>query len=179
MKTVAVRGASGAVADHLGDGRSRAWADTGTASGAVVRLHQARVDNAIVGGWGADAALALLHDNGKNETVVNASVARKLLDSAVDVGNLLGRVVLAPAVPSTRSLHERHIGVPDLVIRTPLALRGPAGIGRAISSVEPILVSNASSNVRRRHGREGSSDGRERDSSKGELAEHFDFWLVG
>lgn len=103
LKTVSVNGASGAIADHLNDPVIATATNTSisTSTIAVVGLHKARVANAIVGGRGADTTNRLLHDDSEDEAVVDASLARDLLDSGVDIGNLLlGVVDGAPAVPN-------------------------------------------------------------------------------
>lgn len=143
LEAVAGRGAAGAVADHLGNLAGRAGVEAGAAAGAVVRLHEAGVADAVVRGGHADAALALLHDNGEDEALVDARLAGHGVDGVLDVANLGGRVLGAPAVPAARLLHQRHVGVPELVKGAPGAHGGPALAGRAVALVKGVGVAVA------------------------------------
>ena len=140
LEAVAVGGAGGAVADHLDDLVLGAGVDAGAGAGAVVGLHEARVDDAVVRGGRAHAALALLHDDGQDEAAVDARLARDLLDGRVDAVDLVRRVVGAPAVPAAGLGHERRVGGPELVVAAPVHVRGPAGAGGTIALVGDVLV---------------------------------------
>jgi hypothetical protein len=49
-------------------------------SGAVVRLHESWVADAVVGGWGADTTVAFLHHDGEDEARVDAGGCADGLD---------------------------------------------------------------------------------------------------
>lgn len=107
------------VSDHLQDLVLRTRVDAGAHSGAIVGLHKSGVDNTllsvsfsqetiivyeasyVVGGGSSSATLALLDNNGKNESTVNASLSSNLVDSAANAVDLLFGVVHAPTVPAT------------------------------------------------------------------------------
>ena len=56
-------------------------------------LHDARVDDAVVGGGHAHVARALLHDDGEDDAGVDVGGAGHFLDGAFHEGDLFGRVV--------------------------------------------------------------------------------------
>lgn len=102
LETIAREGPAGTITDHLGDLAGRAGILARAAARAVVRLHEAGVADAVVGGGHANAALALLHHDGEDETTVHTRLAGDLGDDALDVADLVVRVVGAPAVPAAR-----------------------------------------------------------------------------
>lgn len=79
LETIARGGSSGAVGDHLLDGGGGAGSCQAAVriAGALacVALHETGVQNAVVGGLHANAALAFLHNNCKDESSVDASLA--------------------------------------------------------------------------------------------------------
>ena len=78
------------ILDHLQDaalGIGRVEGD------AVVGLHDARVDDAVVGGGHAHVARALLHDDGEDDARVDVGGARDFLDGALHEADFLWRVV--------------------------------------------------------------------------------------
>ena len=137
LDAVAVGGTAGAVTDHLDDGLVGAGVDAGAGAAAVVRLHQAGVDNAVVGRGHADAALGLLHDDGQDEAVVDAGLARNLVDGALDAADLGLRVVRAPVVPAAGLADQGQVGLPELVVGAPGVGGGPVG---AVTGVEGVGV---------------------------------------
>lgn len=140
LETIARGGPAGAVTDHLGDLAGRAGVLARAAARAIVRLHEAGVADAVVGGGHADAALALLHHDGEDEAAIYTRLAGDLVDGALDVADLVVRVVGAPAVPAARLLHERDVGGPELVKGAPGALCRPATGGRAVALVKGVRV---------------------------------------
>lgn len=120
LQPISILGALGAIADHLQDtslGIGRVEGD------AVVRLHDARVADAVVGGGDADVAAGFLNDDAEDAADVDAALARDLLDGLVDVVDLGVAVV---------ELHERAVHAPERGVRGPLARvrvgRGGAGV---------------------------------------------------
>lgn len=99
LEAVALGGAVGAILDHLGDGGGRARgldAAEGSivaSASAVVVLHQSRVADAAVGSRGAHAAAALLHHNSEDEARVDAGRGADAGDGALEIIDLVGRVV--------------------------------------------------------------------------------------
>ena len=173
LEASAMSSSGSAVADHEEDLVKGAGADLEAAALTVVGLHETRVDDAVVGGVDADAALALLHDYREDEAGVDASLAGDLPDGSVDVGNLLRRIVLVAAVPLARVLHDGGVDGPELFVRAPGIRVGPAGLGSAVALVEAVRV-----RVGGRRSQEflgwgtESRGGKERSDSK--LGEHLD-----
>lgn len=60
---------------------------------ASVALHETSVHDTVVGGLDANAALAFLHNNCKDESSVDASFAGDRLDASVNVACFVVRVV--------------------------------------------------------------------------------------
>lgn len=54
-----------------------------------MRLHETRVDDAVVGGVDADTAVALLHDDSQDEAGVDARLAGDLGDGGLHLGHLV------------------------------------------------------------------------------------------
>ena len=171
LEAVAGGGAGGAVGDHLEDGGGGAGVDAVAAAGPVVRLHEARVDDAVVGGRGPDAPLGLLHHDRQDEALVDARLPRHLLDRRVDVGDLRVRVVRPPPVPPARVLHHRRVGRPELVVRAPAVLRRPPAADRPVALVERVGVGDGALGGL---GRGGAGDGREGGDSDSKLSVHFE-----
>lgn len=175
LKTIAVLSSSDAIADHLSDSLGRAYALSGTASGAVVGLHKARVDHTVIGSRNTDAALRLLHHDGKDEAVIDASLAGNLLDSAPDVVDLFLRVVGSPAVPAAGLAHKRLVGIPELVEGAPSSHAGPACALGAVTTVTSVDIGSPGG---KRSGavasRDGSSSGRKEDGDEIEVGDHFE-----
>jgi hypothetical protein len=67
----------------------------------MVRLHETRVNDSIVGRMDAHAALTLLHHNGKDKARVNGSRHRKRLNSTVNIIDFGHGIIGAPAIPAT------------------------------------------------------------------------------
>ena len=70
----------------------------------VVRLHDAGVDDAIVGGYYTDIASGLLHDDAKDSSDVETSFAGNSLDGVLDMLNFCVGIV---------ELHESCILIPE------------------------------------------------------------------
>lgn len=81
-------------------------------------LHQARVVDAVVGGWRADTALGLLEDDGEDEPVVDLGLLCDLLDGQLQVVDLLGRVVLLAEL-GARFAQDGLVVLPHVVERRP------------------------------------------------------------
>jgi hypothetical protein len=135
-------GPGSAIGDHLVDLGLWARRDAGAGTAAVVGLHEARVDDAVVGGGHAHAALALLHHDGQNEALVDAGGAGHLLDGALDAGDLTRRVVGAPGVPPAGVRHGGGIGRPEVVPGAPDGHVRPSSTVRTVTSVEGVAVGN-------------------------------------
>ena len=143
-------GAEDAVVDHLLDlalgavlGRGPRRRHRGVA-GALARvvLEHARVDDGVLGGGDADAALGLLHDDGEDEAGVELAAAGGLGDGRLQLV-VLGVAVGGHAVGAAL-LDERQVGAPHAVeARHPLVHGGPAGAGRAVAFVEFVRVFEA------------------------------------
>ena len=100
LQAVAVRGAICAILDHTGDlahgARVLDVAGVVAGAGAVVALHEAWVPDAVVGGRGAHAAIALLHDDGKDEAGIDARRGTNILDGIPEI-LVLGVLVVGGA----------------------------------------------------------------------------------
>lgn len=127
-ETVARRSAKNTVLDHLVDLGVRARVYAGTRSRSIVRLHESRVANGSAGAvrsTSSDTSLALLHDNGENETLVEETLVSVLDDGLLDIGDLLVRVLGTHAVPATGLLHLAGVIVPERVPRSPVFPSSP------------------------------------------------------
>jgi len=172
LDTVTGGGTGSAVRNHLADRAVRARVDAGARSGTVVRLHETGVDDTVVGGGDADAALALLHDDGEDEAGVDAGLAGELVDGLADAVNLISRVVSAPAVPAARLLHQGEVGIPELVEGAPSRLVGPASTDGAVTLVADVSVGKGSGAA------SGSGAGEAGEGSKSENKSLRHFELV-
>lgn len=74
------RSARDAVVNHLRDFAGRAGRHVGARAAAIVRLHQAWIDDAVVGGGHVHAAFGFLHDRGQNKSLVDFGRLRDLAD---------------------------------------------------------------------------------------------------
>ena len=148
-KTIAGAGAGGAVGDHLGDGRLRARVGNAVlvaGSGTVVVLHQAGVADAVVGGGDADAATGLLHDDGKDKSVVDTGLLGHLLDGVPDFADLLAGVV-GLAEPGAGAEHGNLVVVEHFVKGNPAALGRPARRDLAVAQIQFILVDTIADSI--------------------------------
>ena len=90
-----------AVSDHLQNAACRILR---IESDPVVRLHDAWVDDAVVGGSHTDIASGLLHDDAKDSSDVEISFAGNSLDGVLDEVNFRVRIV---------EFHQRCILIPE------------------------------------------------------------------
>lgn len=174
LDAITIGSTRGTVTDHEEDLVGRARVNAVAAARPVVGLHKTGVEDAVVGSWDTDAALALLHDNGEDEAVVDASLSRDLLDGAVDVVDLLLGVVSAPAVPAAGLLHQGQVGGPELIERAPGLNGGPASTGRAVTLVEGVLVGDGGGGRSGQVEGAGRGTGSQREGKDGNLSVHFE-----
>ena len=97
-----------------------------------MRLHQAWVDDAVVGCLHADAAVGLLHHDCEDEALVDSRLGCYARDGSLDVVDL-GRRVVLEAELSARSFHVDGAGLEGSVEAHPLGLAWPACAGRAVA----------------------------------------------
>lgn len=109
-------------------------------------LHQARVANTVVGGPNADTATRLLHDDGKDETVVDASGSGSSLDT-VPNGSDLWAAVVGNAHPVARREHLVLVVVEHVLKGNPSALVRPAGTSAAVTEVQSVLVNTIANTI--------------------------------
>jgi hypothetical protein len=87
FEAVAAGCACGSVLNHLRDLAAGAGVyDAGVVAGscAIVRLHEAWVADAVVGGWCSYASVAFLHDDGEDKAGVDAGGGSDRLDCSGD-----------------------------------------------------------------------------------------------
>lgn len=134
LQTVTVGGTHGTITDHLldlglGAGVLDVLGGAGTsvaAALAVVRLHETRVDDAVVGGVDTDTAVALLHDDSQDEAGIDAGLAGDLVDGGLHGGHLgLGGIGDTP-LGAGRS-HDLLVSLEHVVkARDPVRDGGPS-----------------------------------------------------
>lgn len=137
LKTVTVLSTGSAVTNHLEDRVPGAGVDASARARAVVRLHETRVADTVVGGGSADTALGLLEDNGEHEAGADLGFSGDLVDGLLDVVDFVLGVVGAPAVPVARVAEDVEVSVPELVEGSPLAEGRPVG---SVAGVEAVGV---------------------------------------
>lgn len=92
----------------------------------MVALHETGVDDTVVGSRSSDTAVALLHDDGEDESSVDAGGAGDGLDAVGHVLNFLVRVVFNVPL-SAGTPHGFLIGVEHLLKgREPVAHGRPS-----------------------------------------------------
>ncbi len=131
-------GAISAVLDHANDLILGAGVGVRTRARTIMRLHEAGVSDSEVAGQGTHAAVALLHDHGEDEALINSGRLRDALDGGLQVGALLGRVV-GLAKLGTRVGDDFEVGAPHRVEAHPGALLRPAG-GDVAGSKESLQI---------------------------------------
>lgn len=93
--------------------------------------------------WDAYAAVRLLQNEGKDESVVNEGGVGAVLDGIVDVLNFLSRIVFSIVQPATGLLDRVHVVVPHVFEGDPL--RGVWEVGEVAFVVRVCI--RASSNA--------------------------------
>ena len=96
LQASAAGGACRAVLNHLVDGTGRAGGlDIAVIARAlaIVALHETRIDHAVVARRGSHAAIALLHDDRKDEPGINPCRSGNGLDAVGDVVDFVVGVV--------------------------------------------------------------------------------------
>lgn len=144
LEAVAVGGARRAILDHADDLRRRARADIVAGVSAVVRLHQTGIGDAVVCGWGADAAVGFLHDDGEDEALVYSGGLGDGLDGRLEgFAFLVGVVFLSEALAGLVD-DVGEVGGPHGLKVNPLGLFGPALGGITVSEEGlDVLADNA------------------------------------
>lgn len=97
LQTITGGSACGSVTDHSADHVGSAGSGLGavlvTGASSIVALHQTGVLDTVVGGLDADTALALLHDNGKDESLIDIGFLGDIQNARSDVGSFFVGVV--------------------------------------------------------------------------------------
>lgn len=139
-----------------------------------MRLHKAGVSDTVVGGGGSDATLGLLEDNREHKSGADLSLGRNLVDSPLNVVDLLVRVVGTPAVPAAGVLEDVLVGVPELIEGAPLAQGRPALTRATVTGVESVRIRDTSLLDRPLGGGESVDSASKGENSNVGLGEHFE-----
>lgn len=142
LQAVTRGGTHGAVLDHAGDFTGGAGALVEARVSAVVGLHETGVHDTVVGGWGANASVGLLHDDGEDEALVDAGRLGDRLNGGLEVGGFLVGVVFLAEALARLGDDVLQVGCPHAVEVLPLVERRPAFGGLAVAE-EGLHVSAA------------------------------------
>jgi len=125
-----------------------AWVNPGTTVCTIVILHQSRICDRSIrrsGSHNSNTSLRFLHDNSKNEAMVNFGRSSNLLDSSLDIVDFILGIVGSPAIVLARFEHEDFVVTEHVFEVDPLVDAWEAEC--SISSVENVTVAAGTASV--------------------------------